>query len=847
LVVEMVFEADRTGAGAGVSERPAAARRLLGLLGTILVTALSVLLLCYVAYGEARRTYPTFQVDRLAAQADLVGHSMDSFLVAGLPLEQFPGFLTVTKPMLDSDASIVAVFVTDEQGEIVFLNAQPGATGLEAANKLVFQPSSLQQAGQRREVTENDRFYRVTLPLSNKFGLVGNLHVLMDRSVVTASIDARFSVVALLALLLMVGFTVGAYVASTRRSATHWMTALYGLTLVAVAALAILSMVNLYSEGIEAKTSALTRSLGERLKAPFELGLGLGDLSGLDGALRQYKELNPDIAFVALTTGGKVAIHTDPERVGADWQPPADHFEYAVPLDGDGATVIRIGIPNSVVTSKLWRSAKNFVVLFLASGMLSLLFFDLTRTLARGPEAAADEARAEAPAPAEKSVGRSRRRRQAAETAVAPAPVAAVSRSSTSLLRLFYFLDVFIEGLSNSFLPLHFEKLAKSAGFDKSAVSPLVSVYFLAFLVVLLPAGKLAERRGTKPLLIGGGALVVLNLLLMAFVPDFRVMFLARALAGFGQGMLLIGVQSYFLDTAAGEKRTQGAAIIVFGYNGGVISGTAIGALLAAYMGVQGVFIVGTGAAMLLLWYAATFVPTVRPAADQVADGHGPRDGFFSSLFRAVRDPDFVKTAFLIGIPTKAIMTGVTVFALPLLLARQGYVQEDIGQILMLYALGVLASSSLVSRLVDGAWSTGRVLFVGGVGSGLGLILIGLAGWDVVVRGYPAGLTFVLIAGILVLGVSHGCINAPIVTHVATTPAADALGPGAAASLYRVLERVGHVAGPAIVGQVLLLGNESLTTIGWLGGAIVILALLFMVRPARPAAPAEKMVLGAEA
>jgi predicted MFS family arabinose efflux permease len=742
---------------------------------------------------------------------------MESFLLAGLPLEQLPGFVPVTKPLLDSDGSIVAVYVTDGRDEVVFLHAQPGATGLEAANTLVFQDSSLQQEGLRRRVTENASFYRVTLPLSNKFGTVGSLHILMDRSVVTATIDARFTVVALVALLLLVGFTVGTFLTGGRRAATRWMTALYGVTLVGVAAVAILSMVSLYSLGIEGKTSALARSLGERLKAPFELGLGLGDLSGLDGALRQYQELNRDISFVALTTGGKVAIHTDPQQVGADWQPPADHFEYDVVLDPSADTVIRVGIPTSLVTSKLWRSAKNFLVLFLASGMLSLLFFDLTRTLARGREA----------------------------TAEAAAATGGASRSSASLLRLFYFLSVFIEGLSTSFLPVYLESLARNAGFDKTTVSSLFSVYFLAFLAVLLPAGRLAEKRGTKPLLIAGAALVGVNLLLMAFVPEFTVMIAARALAGIGQGLLVIGVQSYFLDSAHGEKRTQGAAIIVFGYNGGLISGTAIGALLAAYMGVQGVFVVGTGAALLLLWYAAKLLPSARPAARSLADEHGSTDGFFASLTRAVRDPEFVKTTLLIGIPTKAILTGVTVFALPLLLSRQGFVQEDIGQILMLYALGVLVSSTFVSRMVDAAWSTARVLFVGGLGSGVGLVLIGLAGWEAVSRGNPAGLTIVLVAGILVLGVSHGCINAPIVTHVATTRAAEALGPSAAASLYRVLERVGHVAGPAVVGQILIFGHESLTALGWLGGAIILLALLFLVRPGRPDAPAEKMVVGA--
>ena len=163
--------------------------------------------------------------------------------------------------------------------------------------------------------------------------------------------------------------------------------------------------------------------------------------------------------------------------------------------------------------------------------------------------------------------------------------------------------------------------------------------------------------------------------------------------------MLVIGVQWYFVGDAVGAEPHAGAGLIVFGYNGGLISGAALGALLAVYMGFQGVFLVGAATALLLVWYALVLVPSAA------ARGRSRRrarrgDGCCAGLGSALRDPEFVKATLLIGMPTKAVLTGVTVFALPLLLSRQSYVQEDIGQVVMLYAACVLVSSSL--RLAPG-------------------------------------------------------------------------------------------------------------------------------------------------
>ena len=107
-----------------------------------------------------------------------------------------------------------------------------------------------------------------------------------------------------------------------------------------------------------------------------------------------------------------------------------------------------------------------------------------------------------------------------------------------------------------------------------------------------MPAGYAAQRIGPKAadvywLAPGRNS----GLAVLAFYPDFLTIMAARCLSGVGQGLLFIGVQSYLLAVAPPGKKTQAAAIIVYGFQGGMISGMAVGSLLVGYMGTNGVFL----------------------------------------------------------------------------------------------------------------------------------------------------------------------------------------------------------------------------------------------------------------
>jgi hypothetical protein len=88
--------------------------------------------------------------------------------------------------------------------------------------------------------------------------------------------------------------------------------------------------------------------------------------------------------------------------------------------------------------------------------------------------------------------------------------------------------------------------------------------------------------------------------------------------------------------------------------------------------------------------------------------------------------------------------------------------------------------------------------------------------------------------GVVVIGLAHGFINAPVVTHVAHSDLAARIGANPVTTTYRFLERVGHVAGPLVVGQLFLIWGQSPQILAWIGVATVTLGVLFLVSKAPP-------------
>ncbi|HEY9723711.1 MAG TPA: MFS transporter, partial [Oscillatoriaceae cyanobacterium] len=743
------------------------------------VCALALLLLVYAGLGEAYRTYPTFVTRSLASQGEVVQEAIDRFAASGLPIAQYPGLAGGVATLMRTDAAIARVSVHDPQGRRLFVREQPGAP--KAGD---FHTSAIALPGVDATLQESPALFRVTLPLGNKFEPLGALCLDLPRTGVQRAVSRAFAAVWIalpLALGLFAALAVRLYRTRERHRAGQLVGGLYGAAYLAIAVVIALSLTGLYAGAIRAETTALGQSLAGRLNRAYAIGLRLEDFSGVADTFHGYQRRDPDLAYASLSAQNQVLVDTDDHRLGKAWHVPAACLDVDVPLAAPGR-VLHVGVANRVFTDTLWRSIKNFGVIFVAMSFLAVLFFGfLNLLLEREPGAASFQLGA---------------------------------------IRPLYFLAVFLEGLASSFLPPYFRDLAAQRHVGAAWVSGLFTLYFLAFWAVLLPAGRYAQARGSRPLVLVGTALAGLGMGLAALSGQFFWMLPARLLAGAGQGLLFVGVETYILQLAAQSRRTQGSAIIVYGYNGGMIAGGAIGALLAVYMGVRPVMGLAAAIAALVLIYAFVFLENTLPANHDAI----PWKQVFAQLGR---DSEFMRTITLVGVPTKAVLTGVTIFAAPLVLSHAGYAREDIGQILMFYAAGVLLCSRYASRWVDASGRTRPFLMLGILASAAGLGLVGMGP----IAHLPA--VAAPVVGLFVLGLGHGLINAPVVTHISRTRVAESLGQGLTSSTYRMLERVGHVSGPLLVAQLLFLCGGGTTGLVWLGGAVLALGVIFMlVRPA---------------
>lgn len=785
-------------------------RRILDATAMLVVAALSLVILLYVAFGETRRTYERFQIEKLISQGQVAQSVMDGFLRPGLPIHQFVGFNPLTEPMVVADPLLDAISAHDVTGERIF------AAGNKEIMLLGPETSRKTEDGVAEIRTSAD-WLQVILPLRNRFEDAGYLLLTTPRDKVAAQVEDAFRPLVYMAGLASLVFAAFVLLSSSTLHPDKQSRAVaiaFAVKFVGVAVFVVGTMVAIYSQGAQSRAKSIADSLGQRLDDVVNFNLNFDDFVGIIPLFGEYKRLNPEIRAAALVIDGKVRAHTDPKIRGTEWVSDSGDFEYSVSIAPPGSVrriIVNVAMPKNVVYRQVLRSVKNFAALFVASALIAALFMGVARSLQsinHGSTFTDDESR---------------------------------EKATLNLVKPVFFLAVFVEHLNYAFLPQLMHEQAASAGLAAGYATLPFLAYYLCFAVSLIPAGRLEDRVGARVLIIAGMALAAAGIMLLSLVPTFEFSVAARAIAGLGQGTLFIGVQSYVLKNSSPERKTRGGTAIVFGFQAGMIAGMAIGSLLVSYISPTGVFQLGGLIAIVTMLYSAFVLPRFAPVEEQRHQA-----GFvWQDLALMMKDMSVVKTMLLIGLPAKAVLTGVVLFALPLLLTGQGFAKEDIGQITMIYAGAVIFASTAVAQYADKTGETGKVLFYGGVLTALGLGTISLVGMPAIINWssntIPA--TLLILAGVVMVGLAHGLINAPVVTHVAETKVADALGAGNVAATYRLVERFGHMLGPVIMGQAFALFGLSWASVGFVGLGIFVLTVMFP----DPAAPVKSSNTNASA
>ena len=183
--------------------------------------------------------------------------------------------------------------------------------------------------------------------------------------------------------------------------------------------------------------------------------LDFKDLDGIDRAFGEYRKLNPETSEAAILIDDQVKIIDRHPPLNAKWMSDSSNIEYRIDLSPPNEpqyTSLMVTVPKSVVFERVARSVKNFAALFIASAFLSGLFLQVAASLQR--------------------MSASVRRSQAQGRPTGAGLV---------IVKPVYFLAVFLDALTYSFLPKFMQEAAAASGVSVAFASIPFTAYYLGF------------------------------------------------------------------------------------------------------------------------------------------------------------------------------------------------------------------------------------------------------------------------------------------------------------------------------------------------------------------------------
>lgn len=801
-------------------------------LPTIFVSSLTLLLLSYVGLWESTKQSTMFQTSKLATQGEIVKNSVESFLQAGQPISQYSAFKQISSTLISSDQSIDNITITDAQNTVIF-----SSKDLKANNKQIenYAASEVKLSTKHYNIFESANNIKIAMPLHSVFGNAGLLEISANKHTMLAQSSQLYDNVFKMLIITIIGFALFVILLEyfNFKNKGQILKISYSFCFIFISTIIVTTVFQIYEQGAQAKAKALTDSMVARLNSVLALNIDIDDISGIETTFLAYKSNNPDIREIALIQNGIWKYHTDIEKIGVQNYAQDDAFEYTIKLSNlakqlqNQELYVSVSIPVDIVKKAILASANEFITLIVACGLISLIFIN-----------------------ASTSVSSLLKKQEQSITSKL--------FNNLQIIKSAYFLIVFVHALSVSFLPTLVSELSMAQTNILASSSLPFTLYYAAFALVLIPAGQFAEKGSLKTLMLGGAFLELMGLMMIIFFDSYWSIVIARAISGAGQGFFLIGLQSYLLVVTPKNQRTQGAAVKVIGRNAGLISGTAIGALVFSFTDFQTVFIIGSSISTLAMIYMWFLIIDITEDTTKNSTQQKTQVTFatmFSNIVHALKDTEFIKSLSLIAIPGKMAITGVIMFATPLMLINNNFTASEIGQALMLYYIASIIATHYASKWVD-LWDISRsILFISALIGGGSILFLGLLGagansvgtqtnfivdlysisyqLDQLIQSKQISWLFnvLIIVSIILAGISNGLLTSPVITHINKTPIAIKHGVKSTTATYTFLERGGHTIGPLAIGFMLSLTEQSQIAISYFGLFIIVCGVIFILLP----------------
>ena len=357
-----------------------------------------------------------------------------------------------------------------------------------------------------------------------------------------------------------------------------------------------------------------------------------------------------------------------------------------------------------------------------------------------------------------------------------------------------FFLLIFSESLSLSFFPIFVSQFVDpNSSVSQSIVIGLpITVFMLVWAVTMPYAGACCDRIGFRKAFGLGALITTLGLILTAFAESMLQLLLWRSLTAIGYGLVYVTTQAYITAHFPPAERTRGQALFLSTFFAGSLCGAAIGGILVDRLGFEKTFLLSGGLSAVASFYVLRFM---SKTAVQSKTSKGLGFGDFGLL---IKQRQFAVITFLSAVPAKVALAGFLYYSIPLYLKELGHDQSSTGRIMMAYGLVIIMLSPLVAQFADRAQHRWRFVMLGGYAAALAvampLFFEGATGAALAVVG---------------LGIGHaiGVSSQMTLINDRCGEVVKEVGQAAAVGIFRMIERIGMLLGPILLGAMIALSS----------------------------------------
>ena len=404
----------------------------------------------------------------------------------------------------------------------------------------------------------------------------------------------------------------------------------------------------------------------------------------------------------------------------------------------------------------------------------------------------------------------------------------------------------FMTLLDVSIVNVALPSVRQGIGAGENALQWVVSGYALTFGLLLVPAGRIGDARGRRPMFMVGVAVFTLSSVACGFAPDPWTLVVARLVQGFAGGLVTPQISGLIQSLFRGQERGK-----AFGWFGTVVGvSTAVGPLLGgaiiavfgADSGWRYVFFVNVPIGVVALVLARRWIPHHRRPRGTRTD-LDPLGvlllglAVVSLLLPFIEQQTWHSRLRLLLFPVAAVLLvlwvlherryarhGEPVVNLELFRLRSYSLGAALG---LLFFAGFTGTFFIYTQYLQiglhySAWQAGLAATPWAIGSaamaalgsrsvlrfgrpliagGLVLVLLGLAGtWVAVLLRPGSGVGWAVAAPLLVGGLGGGLVISP--NQTLTLSQVPVVRAGSAGGVLQTGQRIGSAAGIAFTGSV---------------------------------------------